>query len=64
MKTSWYNRVAWDKRVKSWGQMEVGRNKNQTETEEIYAMGGIWSKEVERTGKNRIVKITGEYVWS
>lgn len=56
--------MAWDKRVKSWGQMEVGRNKNQTETEEIYAMGGIWSKEVERTGKNRIVKITGEYVWS
>ena len=44
--------------------MEVDRNKNQTETEEIYAMGGIWSKEVEGTGKNRIIKITGEYMCS
>lgn len=40
------------------------RREQEPKTEEIYTLGGIWSKEVESTGKNRIVKITGEYIWS
>lgn len=44
--------------------MAVRENKRQSEKEEIYALGGIWSKEVGSTGKNRMVKITREYMWS
>lgn len=43
---------------------EARGNKNQSETEEIDGLGRMWSKEVESTGKNRMDKITRDYMGS